>query len=150
MRILYWPCRFPDILSSRLPGGMRKSAITFAASIAFIKNDRASTDRPDQSRLDCVKPTLIATEPVSACEARTHLSKLLERAARGERFVITRHGKPVAQLIPFECADDVPVARTFDRVAALRRRLARQGITLASILESGETPRTLAHAAHRY
>lgn len=96
------------------------------------------------------KPTLIAAEPVSAYEAKTHLPKLLERAARGERFVITRHGKPVAQLIPFESADDAAVARTIERVAALRGRLARQGVTLASILEAEETPRRLAHAGHRY
>jgi prevent-host-death family protein len=34
-------------------------------------------------------------------EAKTHLSKLLERLAAGEEIVIARAGKPVAKLIPY-------------------------------------------------
>lgn len=33
-------------------------------------------------------------------EAKTHLSELLTRVERGEEFVITRRGRPVAQLSP--------------------------------------------------
>jgi prevent-host-death family protein len=33
-------------------------------------------------------------------EAKTHLSKLLERAAKGERITIARAGKPLAELGP--------------------------------------------------
>jgi prevent-host-death family protein len=36
----------------------------------------------------------------SVHEAKTHLSKLLEAVARGERVVITRHGVPAAELVP--------------------------------------------------
>lgn len=97
-----------------------------------------------------MKPTLIAAEPVSAYDAKTHLPRLLERAARGERFVITRHGKPVAQLVPFEAGDAASVLGAIERVAAIRARLARQGVTLSSVLESGERARDLAHAGHRY
>lgn len=94
--------------------------------------------------------TLIAAEPVSAYVAKTQLPRLLERAAKGERFVITRHGKPVAQLIPFEAGDDAALERVLERVANIRTRLARQGVTLESILEAGETSRQLVHAGHRY
>ncbi|KQW68642.1 MAG: type II toxin-antitoxin system prevent-host-death family antitoxin [Methylibium sp.] len=37
---------------------------------------------------------------VGAFEAKTHLSALLERVERGEEIVITRHGHPVARLVP--------------------------------------------------
>lgn len=37
---------------------------------------------------------------VGAYEAKTHLSELLDRVEGGDRIVITRHGKPVAQLTP--------------------------------------------------
>jgi prevent-host-death family protein len=37
---------------------------------------------------------------VSAFEAKTHFGKLLDRVARGEEIVITRHDKPVARLVP--------------------------------------------------
>jgi prevent-host-death family protein len=96
------------------------------------------------------KPTLIAAEPVSAYVAKTHLPKLLERTARGERFVITRHGKPVAQLIPFEGGDHASVHQAIDKVASIRNSLQRKGVTLSAILEDKETPRGLAHAGHRY
>ena len=38
---------------------------------------------------------------VGAFEAKTHLPKLLERVQNGERFVITKHGHPIAELVPY-------------------------------------------------
>ena len=40
------------------------------------------------------------SESVGAYEAKTHLPRLLERVSRGERITITRHGVPVAELVP--------------------------------------------------
>jgi prevent-host-death family protein len=37
---------------------------------------------------------------VSAYEAKTHFSKLLERASKGESITITKHGQEVARLSP--------------------------------------------------
>jgi prevent-host-death family protein len=39
-------------------------------------------------------------DTVGAFEAKTHLAELLDRVERGESVTITRHGKPVAQLVP--------------------------------------------------
>ena len=39
-------------------------------------------------------------ESVGSFEAKTHLPQLLERVARGEEFTITKHGKPMARLVP--------------------------------------------------
>ncbi len=36
----------------------------------------------------------------SVHEAKTNLSKLLEAVERGERVVITKYGKPAAELVP--------------------------------------------------
>jgi prevent-host-death family protein len=41
-------------------------------------------------------------EPVNVHEAKTHLSRLLDRVAAGEEIVIARAGKPVARLVPYE------------------------------------------------
>jgi len=38
-------------------------------------------------------------EIVNTHEAKTHLSQLLERAARGEEIVIAKAGKPIARLV---------------------------------------------------
>ncbi len=43
------------------------------------------------------RPTM---ERISASEARRHLPRLLDRIAQGESLTITRHGKPVARLVP--------------------------------------------------
>jgi prevent-host-death family protein len=40
-------------------------------------------------------------EIVSIHEAKTHLSRLVERAARGEEIVLAKSGKPVARLVPY-------------------------------------------------
>lgn len=34
-------------------------------------------------------------------EAKTHLSRLIERAAAGEEIVISKAGKPMAKLVPY-------------------------------------------------
>lgn len=39
---------------------------------------------------------------VNVHEAKTHLSRLLERVEQGEQIVIARAGKPVARLVPIE------------------------------------------------
>ncbi len=37
---------------------------------------------------------------VGAYDAKTHFSKLLERVEGGEEVTITRHGSPVARMVP--------------------------------------------------
>ena len=39
-------------------------------------------------------------DTVGAFEAKTHLSALLDRVEKGESITITRHGHPVAELVP--------------------------------------------------
>jgi prevent-host-death family protein len=43
----------------------------------------------------------MATDAVNIHEAKTHLSRLIERVEAGEEVVIARAGRPVARLIPF-------------------------------------------------
>jgi prevent-host-death family protein len=45
---------------------------------------------------------------VNIHEAKTHLSRLIEQAERGEEVVIARAGKPVAKLVPFSDVDLEP------------------------------------------
>jgi prevent-host-death family protein len=43
-------------------------------------------------------------------EAKTHLSRLIARAAAGEEIIIARAGKPVARLVAYQ--DEKPPQRT--------------------------------------
>ncbi len=45
---------------------------------------------------------------VNIHEAKTHLSKLLERVAAGEEVIIAKNGKPVARLVPISRSPRVP------------------------------------------
>jgi len=53
-------------------------------------------------------------QPIGIFQAKTHLSELVEKVQRGERFTITRHGRPVADLGPVQ-----------SQVARPRRGVAR-------------------------
>ena len=48
-----------------------------------------------------------AAPQVNIHEAKTHLSRLLERVEQGEEIVIARGGRPIARLVPFT-ADLMP------------------------------------------
>jgi prevent-host-death family protein len=97
-----------------------------------------------------MKTRLVAAEPVSAYDAKTHLPKLIERAERGERFVITRHGRPVAQLIPYQPDDRQALEQALTEVERRRARLDEKGVRLADVIGPEGSARGLAHVGHRY
>ena len=55
---------------------------------------------------------------VNVHEAKTHLSRLLERVAAGEEIIISKAGKPMAKLSPLSKPQN-------DRVAGLDKGLIR-------------------------
>ncbi len=66
---------------------------------------------------------------IGAFEAKNKLSALLDRVEHGEEIIITRHGKPVARLMPTETGFD----REKARAAAAGLLEASKGITLGGI-----------------
>ena len=67
-------------------------------------------------------------EIVGAFEAKTHLSSLLDRAAGGTRFIITKRGLPVAELIPYTPARDrSDLAETLTELRAIRKTVGGTG-----------------------
>jgi prevent-host-death family protein len=70
---------------------------------------------------------------IGAYEAKTHLPRLLDRVVRGESLTITRHGRPVARLVPVEG----PLTRAKDAAARIRERRQRiAGAPLADLIAS--------------
>jgi prevent-host-death family protein len=55
---------------------------------------------------------------VNMHEAKTHLSKLVERAVDGEEVIIAKAGKPLVKLVPVE----QPVLDTSKRLGGLEGR----------------------------
>ena len=87
---------------------------------------------------------------VGAYEAKTHLSQLLERTQKGEHFVITKHGRPVAKLVPVSRTDGDAVRRTITNIRSFRETLRKRGIRMQGLLKKDEGLRDLAHQGHRY
>ncbi len=74
---------------------------------------------------------------VGAYEAKTYLPSLLDEVEAGEIITITRHGVPVAKLVP---AREVSRERIREAVAALKqfshgREL--RGLTIRELIEEG-------------
>ena len=85
----------------------------------------------------CPECSEVSKNVVTAYEAKTNLARLLERVGRGERITITRHGVPVAELVP---ARGRPAQEIKDTIEALRRfRKGRrlEGVSLRELIEEG-------------
>jgi prevent-host-death family protein len=87
---------------------------------------------------------------IGAYEAKTHLPRLLERVQQGERFVITKHGRPIAELVPFSRHNVERIREALTEIRALHKGLARRRVRLKDILRETESLRDLAHQDHRY
>jgi prevent-host-death family protein len=75
---------------------------------------------------------------VGAFEAKTHFSQLLDRVANGERVTITRHGEPVAQLVPARPARDPSALKALvDEIKRTRKGRSLAGIKIKDLLHEG-------------
>ncbi len=74
---------------------------------------------------------------VGAFEAKTHFVRLLERVANGEQIVITRHGTPVARLVPFAKPDSARTRRAISRLKASRKGCRLDGLSWQELRDAG-------------
>lgn len=74
---------------------------------------------------------------VGAFEAKTHLSSLLERVAQGEEVIITRHGKPLARLVPVNVADRSQIDHAISKLKALRQNCTLGGVSWQELRDEG-------------
>ena len=74
---------------------------------------------------------------IGAFEAKTQLSQLLHRVQAGERFVITRHNRPVAELIPFQPHGADKVREAIDGMKAFQKTHRLEGLSVRDMIEEG-------------
>jgi prevent-host-death family protein len=60
---------------------------------------------------------------IGASEAKAKLLGILDDVERGETFVITRHGKPIARIVPDEDENQRKRREAMDRLDSLRKTL---------------------------
>ena len=76
-------------------------------------------------------------QTVGSYEAKTHLPALLERVARGEEFTITRHGVPVAKLVPTSGAKRADVEAAIRKMREFRKGHRLGGLSIRQLIEEG-------------
>ena len=78
---------------------------------------------------------------VQSSEAKAHLTQLLDDVEGGETIVITRHGKPVARLVPEQESRRRGIEAAIARIRANQKGAKR--VSLADIIEAK-------HEGHKY
>jgi prevent-host-death family protein len=69
---------------------------------------------------------------IGAYDAKSRLSELLDWVEKGEQIVITRHGKPIARLVPEGRPDRSAALAALDALTAYRADLEAQGVRLTT------------------
>lgn len=77
---------------------------------------------------------------IGSYEAKTHLPRLLDEVAAGETITITKHGRPVAHLVPPPGAKKPDAGKAIDAWRAYRREhpiVLGPGPTIKEMIEEG-------------
>jgi prevent-host-death family protein len=75
---------------------------------------------------------------VGAFEAKNRLGHLLDLVEHGEEVVITRHGKPVARLVPPKAGYSRAEAReAAQRIREMSRGVRLGGLRLKNLIDEG-------------
>jgi prevent-host-death family protein len=74
---------------------------------------------------------------IGAYEAKTHLPRLLDEVAKGERITITKHGVPVAVLVPPGSVGTTDADATMRRLRELRRGNRLGGLSIRELIDEG-------------
>jgi prevent-host-death family protein len=74
---------------------------------------------------------------VGSYEAKTHLPRLLDEVEKGERITITKHGRPVAVLVPPGSAPSIDVDEVMERIRRFREGNNLRGLSIRELIDEG-------------
>ena len=74
---------------------------------------------------------------VGSFEAKTHLPRLLDDVAKGESITITKHGVPVAMLVPPPATRQMSTAEAIAALREFGRGRTLGGISIRELVEEG-------------
>ena len=76
-------------------------------------------------------------QTVGSYEAKTHLPALLDLVAKGEEITITRHGVPVAILVPASKPQRADIQKTIQAILESRKGRRLGGLSIRELIEEG-------------
>jgi prevent-host-death family protein len=77
-------------------------------------------------------------QAIGAFEAKTHFSALLERVEKGEQIIITKHGHPVAKLIPTTQVHEAQVREAIKELKKFSKRHSLGGLDWKTLRDEGK------------
>jgi len=80
----------------------------------------------------------VGSNVVGTFEAKTHLSELLEKVQAGEEITITKHGAPIAKLVPVtRHASPADRRAAIERIQKLATDLSLGGLKVKDLIREG-------------
>ena len=76
-------------------------------------------------------------EHIGVYQAKTHLPRLLERVQSGEMITITRHGTPVAVLLPPPDTARQPLEKVIASLRLFRQKHSLGGLSIKEMIAEG-------------
>ncbi len=75
---------------------------------------------------------------LGAYEAKTHLSRILDEVEQGESFMISKHGRPVAVLLPAaRSAPQLPPGEVIARLRSNRLGRTLGDVSIRELIDDG-------------
>ena len=74
---------------------------------------------------------------IGSYEAKTHLPRLLDEVEKGARITITKHGRPVAVLVPPDAVPAPDVEAFLERMREFRRGNRLRGLSIRELIDEG-------------
>lgn len=74
---------------------------------------------------------------IGSYEAKTHLPRLLEKVEKGAQFTITKHGVPIAMLVPAGSLERRDPGKVIEELRALRRGISLGGLSIRKMINEG-------------
>ena len=78
-------------------------------------------------------------EKVGAYEVKTHISKLLDKVSKGVEFTITRHGVPVAKLVPYNRTKNKNIQKTIKDMEAFQKEHSLNEMSIREMIDEGRS-----------
>jgi prevent-host-death family protein len=83
--------------------------------------------------------TIQNLQTIQASEAKTHFLRILDDVEQGKSVIVTRHGRPIARIVPEAPVDAEKVERAFQSILEIRKRT--KPVSLEEILSARDEGR---------
>ncbi|HEX4052625.1 MAG TPA: type II toxin-antitoxin system prevent-host-death family antitoxin [Tepidisphaeraceae bacterium] len=74
---------------------------------------------------------------IGSYELKTHLAQVLDDVEHGQSVIVTRHGKPIARILPSDRAQRQEASDAAEAIRNFPRSRLPEGVTIRGLIEEG-------------